>query len=300
MNKLMCFFHFDLDGVVSYLLTRWTFPTAEIDFKPVKSGWFYHEYSNHFKNQIKKYDYIYILDNDISKSYDVLNGNSVFIIDHHKSHVDNLPSKRNPNIKICVKEYSSCVKLCYKVYSRLYGLNLTKEQKTLLALTDDYDSYKLTVPQSKQLNNLFWNSSENGMEKINNFINWFKNGFTGFNSEQQNILQRYQEKHNAIIKGLEIWEGRIKLGNKERKVLSTFASEDINGVADYLINEKNADIVFIVNLDTNHVSLRKNSNCNVDLSKLAASLCSGAGHEYSSGGSITDEFMMFTKLLKRI
>ena len=300
MNSLMCFFHFDLDGVVSYLLTRWAFPKAKIDFKPVRSGWFYHEYSNHFKNQEKTYDWIYILDNDISKNYDVLNGNNIFVIDHHKSHVENLPKKRKHNIKICVKEYSSAAKLCYILYSRLYDLKLTKEQKTLVLLADDYDSYKLKIPYSMQLNNLFWNSSENGMEKINKFINWFKDGFSGFNDEQNNILQKYEEKHKNTLKHLEIWEGNIKIGNKERKISSTFASSDINGIADYLIHNRKSDIVFIVNINTNHVSIRKDASCSVDLSKLAANLCSGAGHEYSAGGTVTNEFMMFTKLLKKV
>ena len=300
MNNLMCFFHFDLDGIVSYLLTRWAFPKAQIDFKPVKSGWFYHEYLNHFKNQEKKYDCIYILDSDISKNYDVLNGNEIFIIDHHKSHLMNLPQKRKHNIKICVKDYTSCAKLCYQVYQRLYNLNLTKEQKTLIVLADDYDSYKLSVPQTIQLNNLFWNSSINGMEKINNFINWFKNGFTGFTEEHQKILKQYEIKHKNLLKRLELWEGNIRLGVKERKVISTFVTEDINGVADYLIHKKGAEILFLVNLNTNHISIRKNPNCEIDLSKLAASLCNGAGHEYSAGGTITNEFMLFTKLLKKV
>ena len=300
IKNMMCFFHFDLDGVVSYLTTRWAFPNVKIDFVPVRSGWFYHEYLNYFKKQPKKYDWIYILDLDISKNYGVLNGNNIFIIDHHKSHVLNLPRSRSPNIKICVKEFTSAAKLSYKLYNRLYDLNLTKEQKTLIALADDYDSYKLRVPQSSQLNNVFWNSAENGMEKIYNFINWFKDGFTEFTSEQKDILQRYQEKHKNIIKNLEIWEGVIRVAHKERKVMSTFATEDINGVADYILKEKNPDIVFVVNLNTNRISLRKNPECPVDLSILAGSLCSGAGHEYSAGGSITDEFLMFTKLLTKI
>ena len=70
-----------------------------------------------------------------------------------------------------------------------------------------------------------------------------------------------------------------------------------NEICEYLLKEKGADIAFFVNPDASHVSFRKNKSCDVDVSKLAAKLCEGGGHEYAAGGKITETFMNFTKLL---
>ena len=62
-----------------------------------------------------------------------------------------------------------------------------------------------------------------------------------------------------------------------------------------------ADVAIIVNPNSGRVSFRRRAESkNVDVSRIAAKLVDGGGHEYAAGGQVTDKFMDFTKLLKPI
>ena len=76
------------------------------------------------------------------------------------------------------------------------------------------------------------------------------------------------------------------------------ASNSINEVAHYCIKKLGADIAIVVIPFSMSVSFRKNKEtCSIKLNKLAEALCDGGGHEYASGGKITDKFLAFTKSL---
>jgi len=96
---------------------------------------------------------------------------------------------------------------------------------------------------------------------------------------------------------LQLYKGTVSIGGKDRNILGTSGNRFVNEICDHVIHTQNADIVFFVNTDNQHVSFRKNKTCEIDLSKLAAKLCEGGGHEYAAGGKITEGFLNFTKLL---
>lgn len=294
MKKIMCFSHFDLDGVVSSLVLKWTFPKANIQYELVTIKGFREQFTNWLcHNNIEDFDKIFIMDMGIYDHKDLIDHPNVFIIDHHEGH----DSSTYKNAKGIIKEYSSNCMLAFKAFRKLYNVNATKAQLHLLLLADDYDSYQLKFKESLQLNTVFWGYTD----KLGEFFKHFSSGFHGFNMQQENMLKIHDMELQKIKDENPVYAGNIKLQGKERRVCSTFARKYINEVADYLINDHNAEVVLIVNDGTSHISYRRRPDSDINLYELASKLSEGAGgHEYSSGGEVSDKFLLFTKQLIQI
>jgi oligoribonuclease NrnB/cAMP/cGMP phosphodiesterase (DHH superfamily) len=295
-DKIFVFTDFDLDGTVSLLELHWFLNAkpGQIKFKSTTVSNFRREYLS-WLNDHKPTDYekIYILDLDVSNNADLVDKENFVIIDHHLTH--SRAVNQYKSAKVNVVETTSCAKLLYKLYG---PVQLTTAQKTLVAIADDYDSYTLKLPQSYEMNCLLLNLQKSaGAQKAEKFIARFYEGFTGFNSQENNIIKDHIIRRDKTIKELQIFKGSVSIQGKQRTIYGTSGDKFVNEVCDYLIKKHNAEIAFFVNTNAGHVSFRKTKNCEIDLSKLAAKLCEGGGHEYAAGGKITDTFMNFTKLL---
>lgn len=292
-KKIMCFTHWDLDGVVSYLVLRWTFPNATVECQPTRVQDFRGVFTKWLSaNNLEDYDKVFILDLGIYNDKDLIDHENVFIVDHHPGHDNTTYTKA----KSIIKEYGSACKLAYKAFGKLYNIKLTDAQKKLIALADDFDSYRLTVPESAQLDIVFWDSDD----KFDSFTKSFLGGFHGFNVQQQNLINLRALKLQKIKDELAVYAGVVKIQGKERYVCSAFASQCINNVADILLKDYNAEVALVVNTKTDHISYRRKHDSDVDLSELATKLANGAGHAYSSGSTISEKFLLFTKALKKV
>ena len=282
----------DLDGVGSILALSWfakrTLPnriTTARNFRKDFENWYRHEGHNFQK--------IFICDIDVSPYIDIVDQKNIFIIDHHESHI--LESNRYSKCSTLIKNSDSTTKLIYDTYKD--SMNLFKEQKLLINLIDDYDSYSLKYPISEDLNRLYWSLTGDRVQK---FIDTFHNGFSGFSRQQKNLINIYNKKLQEVISKLEIHIGEINIGGKSRKIVSTIASFGINDVSKNIITTYNADIGIIVNPNSGTVSFRRSGRCTVPMNELAQKLANGGGHKESAGGYITDQFMNFTKNLKKL
>lgn len=296
MKRIHCFTHGDLDGCVSFLIIKWLFSNDHVSYTTVSNA---HDFRNIITNwmvsyNFKDYDQIYVLDLDTQECGDLIDHKNVFIVDHHDSHATNLPEYKFATV--AVKQYTSACKLLYKLFEKMYKWEGTKEQKALIALADDYDSYNNEFPLSKQLNIVFWQTNRSFESFVQNFIN----GFSGFNFHQQNMVDLYFKQLNNIRSTLNVFKGDLKIQDKKYSVYATFASKMINDVADILIEKYKADIAIVVNLNSQRVSFRRgiSENGGVNLATLAEELCNGGGHSYAAGGMITDKFNEFTKKLR--
>jgi nanoRNase/pAp phosphatase (c-di-AMP/oligoRNAs hydrolase) len=296
--KIMVFTDSDLDGVTSFLLFKWFFNNHHIDVENTSITNFRKKYTKWLsQTNPKLYDRIYILDLDIHDCLDLIDTDKHVIIDHHKSHEENNNYK---NATTMIKTYSSCCKLMYKLFKNLYNTDpLNKQQKKLLLLVDDYDSYTLQLPESKKLNYIYWNTQN----KFKTFIKQYYNGFTDFTYEQQNILKLHSQEIKEQTKNIEIYGVKTKVQNKELTILSTFSDKNINDMAELLLKKYRADIAIVVNNQTKHVSLRQDKNTNkkinlIDFTKKITG--DGGGHEFATGAPLSDNFIEFTKKLKKI
>ena len=296
-KRSFIFTDIDLDGAMSYTLFRWMtnnksipyITTRIVDFKKTFENWLK-------KHKLSDYDAVYILDLDVSSECpELVDHPNVVIIDHHESHVRN--KDKYTKCKTFIETYPSCSKYIYKLFGSTLSDKLSVDQKRLVLMVDDYDSYNLSIEGSDELNLLFWNYQG---DKLIKFINEFGNGFSKFTTDQTKIISFYKKKRNNVINDLEIYDGNIPIGGTDTRVVATFASSCINEVADHIIKKYKADIGIVVNTQSGKISFRKSNKCKVDLSKLAKTLAKGGGHEYSAGGIMCDEFNSFSKLLNRL
>jgi len=288
----MVFTHMDLDGWGCYQLLRWTFPGAIIDIQPATVDTFRELYTTWIANhEIDDYNMVFIMDLDVSPDKEFIDKKGIMIIDHHKSHAIDASYT---HAKAVVKDYSSATKLAYKVFNKLFNLNLPDNKKKLIAIIDDYDSYKLQVPESKKLNTIFWETND----RFRTLSDAFIQGFNGFTVHQENMIRLHDNNVDNHIRDLDIYKGTVNIQNKDRQVYATFSKEYTNDVADLLLHKHKADIAIVVNPRTEHISFRKaRSQEDLNLLELAKLIADGGGHEYASGGRVTEKFTEFCKLL---
>jgi nanoRNase/pAp phosphatase (c-di-AMP/oligoRNAs hydrolase) len=293
----ICWTHYDLDGISSYLVLKWFHPKEVIELRTSQSKNFCKDWKAWINTvDISKYEKIYILDLDVYECIELIDKENVLIIDHHETHFKEIEKYKKATALI--KIYSSAAKLCYKIFSKLYpDIQLTDAQKKLIVLADDYDSYALQLEDSKKLNDLFWNTQKAQEE----FIKWFINGFNGFNHQHITIIKQYENRLHNIKESLKVYSANIKIQNKIRKVCAAFSTTAINDVADILKKEYGADLAIVVNTKSKSVSFRiKDHTSDLDVSVFAEKIADGGGHKYAAGGKITESFMEFTKILKPI
>lgn len=235
---------------------------------------------------------IYITDIDCSIIGEEIDKVNVTIFDHHSTH-----TFKYKNAKAYVREFSSCTRMMYDIFKVRLSEKLTTEQKILIRLVDDYDSYELKYPYSLALNNIFWQYTGNRCEK---FVIDFHDGFKGFNREQCNMIKIHVNRVREIIDNLEIFSGKLRIGGVEYIIVSAAADFAINEISDHILNHTNGDISIIFNLKRGTVCLRKDDKCPVDLGKLAERIADGGGHMYSAGGKITKTIIDITKTLKQV
>ena len=283
----------DLDGAMSYMLFRWM-TNKSLPYITTRITDFRKSFTNWLKNHsLDDYEAVYILDLDVSSEcMDVVDHPNVVIIDHHESHVRNKDKYKKAKTFIELK--SSCSKYIYELFGSTLSDKLTVDQKRLVLLVDDYDSYTLKLDGSDELNLLFWNYQG---DKLNKFIKEFDNGFVSYTKDQQKIISFYKKKRNNVINDLEVYEANIPIAGHSTRIIATFASTSINEVADHIIKKYKGDVGIVVNSQSNKISFRKSKSCKIDLSKLAKTLAKGGGHKYAAGGMLCDEFNTFSKLL---
>lgn len=276
----------DLDGSCSYLIHVWltgkkqkvvTLKVSDLREKFLQ--WL-------TSNKIESYKRVYFYDLDTTEIKDLIDKDNVYIFDHHKTH----NAEYKNATAIIEKDCPSCSKLLYKHYKD--KINLTMEQKHLIALVNDYDCYELQFPESNKLNFLFWNKNGN---KLQNFIDDFEHGFHGFTTEQNKIISFHFYKYKKVVKDLNLFETNLNIASKEYRFVSAFVSEYVNDVGQHIIDTTNCDVCIMINLKNNRVYLRKNKNCDLDLGKFAKKVCDGGGHEYAAGGNLNDNVLALSK-----
>lgn len=299
MKKCAIFTDCDLDGLGSYLVFKWytnlnTEHTicSQSNFRKTFTSW-------SAKRDLDSYDKIYIFDLDVSThDLELVDRKNVTIIDHHDTHVANV--KNYKHATPLVKPYTSCCKLIYNLLkAKKPDVQLTQQQKLLVLLVDDYDSYQLKLKDSYNLNVVLWNYKGSRAEQ---FERDFGSGFNGFNQSHLNMIHMNNKKVSRVISELDVFCGKMSISGKERNVYATMVSESLNEVAHYIIDNFDCDICMIINPKTSRVSFRMNKQKagDVDLGNLAKKLADGGGHKYSSGGKLTDNVLSVTKMLNPV
>lgn len=289
MPKIHIITDADLDGAGSYFCLKQSYRDATLTYTATTEKKFLSDVS-YFK--FEDYDLVIICDlnlkTDEIKLCDKMN---VMVIDHHAEHTELIGNYKNA--KTIIKDYPSCTKLIYDNFKLESKLN--KNQKLLVKLIDDYDSYTLSLPFSKPLNQVFWTYTG---DRVKKFEEDFKDGFFGFNSFHKNALKIVENKIDNFFKVETIHKGDIKIGNSTYTVAGVVVSFSPNEIAERIIDQYGVDFVIMINIKGQSVYMRRSNNCPLNMGKLASKLMNGGGHHDAAGGTLNDSIINITKLLK--
>jgi len=291
MPKIHIITDADLDGAGSYLCLKQAYKDTTLTYSVTTEKKFINDIA-YFK--FEDYDLVIISDLNLKESeIRLCDLKNVIVIDHHAEHMQLIENYKNA--KPILKDYPSCTKLIYDTFKLENKLN--KNQKLLVKLVDDYDSYTLNLPFSKPLNQVFWSYTG---DRVSKFENDFKNGFFGFNQFQKNALKIIENKIERFFKEETIHRGNLKIGDKNYDVAGVVVTFSPNEIAERIINNYGVDFVIMVNLAGKSVYMRRSECCSLNMGKIAAKLMNGGGHADAAGGTLNDTVINITKLLNKI
>jgi len=294
MPKIHVFTDADLDGAGSFLALKLAYKNADISYSVTTEKNFRENILNwQLKDSFKNYDTVFICDLNIKNDIALIDRDNVVVFDHHAEHVNHLDEY--VRAKAIVKDYPSCTLLMY--HSLKLKEKITDYQKLLINFISDYDSYVLKFPQSRSLNQIFWNYTGDRVQK---FLIDFENGFYGFNQYQKNALKIVEKNIENYFKTQALYKGNLKISGKDYNVMGGFFSFSPNEIAERALRENNADVILLINLKSKTVCYRKSKTCDLDVGKLAEKLADGGGHEAAAGSLLNDTIINITKLLQPI
>jgi hypothetical protein len=286
---------YTLDGAGACAVINWYLSSKNynLKFTPCTKSTIIAEYNNLINRQDIKKIYIiggYLLGNNTLKQ-----DPSVTIFSLNKD------LESGQQVKVIDGDFKNYTQFLYSSFKEKIGKELDKPKNLLLDLIQDYTTYNLTYGDlSIGLNTIF--SSIPGKDKLEIFLQKFQDGFVSFSNEDKNIINQHNNIKNNILDG-DKFIGSVPINGKEIKIVSVFGEGCmlgcVNEVAQKLISDLKADIAIVVNPSLNFVSFRKSLNCDVNLKSLAQKLCDGDGKDYAASGKITENFLKFTKLLKK-
>lgn len=287
--------HKDLDGAISLLTLLWACPKDTITYDCVSNM-----QVDGIRKSIDKINgpcEVFILDMALREEFlPDLDLSNVTFIDHHETSVNFIP--RFKNAKIIHKEMTSNALLMSQIFKGEKYPSRTQSQKMLIALADDYDCYRLNIPESYDLNILFWSEYKNNFSK---FIKDYFNGFKPFSPEQVRAINFLKNEAIQEINKLPLFEGYINFGFKKKKTLATMSENFSNIAIDILMKTHKPDVFFFINNKTEKVCIRQYSKEDpINVGAFAEKICDGGGHMHAGGGVITPLFMEVTKNLKPI
>ena len=299
-HKYYIFTDCDLDGAGSYLVFEWMTGIKNIPYSVVTVNRLLPELRRWLKkNTFDEYHKVYFFDLDTNdpEIHQLIDHKNVVIFDHHDTN-DGTVEYKNAKRYIDTDAGSTC-RLIYDTLSKISkAKKLNLEQKSLMVLVNDYDSYELKSPISKKLNIVFWNYQGDRLEK---FKRDFANGWTGgFNKFQQNAIVLSEKRLSRLKEQATLFTGECELGGSKYNVASVVATSHINDMADWAAAETGCDIALVVNTKSGKVSFRRRAGKTdfsvVEFAEQITDEC--GGHDAAAGGKLCEKFLNYSKSLQ--
>lgn len=292
MSCVNVYTHKDLDGAVSLLTLLWALPDSYIKWK---------SFNNLEIDNIKK-DFeesnkpckTFILDLALREEFiPSLDDSHITFIDHHETSESFIP--RFKKAKIIHKNLTSNALLMAQLFKGDKFPQRTSAQKMMIALADDYDCYRLQIPESYDLNLIFWSEYKNNFTK---FIKDYYEGFKPFTEQQKKAISFLKQEAKDEAAKLPIFTGMVNFGNKKKRVVAAMGEKFTSGVLDILAQIHKPDILFFINSKTEKICIRQHTfEDPIDVGAFAEKICEGGGHLHAGGGKITPLFLEVTKNL---
>ncbi len=289
MKRLIISHIADPDGVTPIILSKLVF--EEFDYILSENK----DVNDNVKNNLDKYDFIYVVDLNISEELaDFIEANykeKIMIIDHHLS-CNNM--NKYSFIEVNAEGKESGTSLYYKYLLNNYNNNLLNRESTKMLVEhvrtmDIYDFSKTSKEEAEKLEMIFKIYGKDRF--IDKFYNVIINDLELYSKEDLNLVELEKERIKRYIEEKEFIE--ISLDNKRVGVV--FAERYISELGNYLINKYDyLDYIVLINIDKK-ISYRGNGK--VDLSVIAKKF-GGGGHVNAAGNCLP--FGLKEKVIKEI
>ena len=277
MKRLIISHIADPDGVTPIILSKLVF--EEFDYILSENK----DVNSNVKNNLDKYDFIYVVDLNISEELaDFIEENykdKIMIIDHHLS-CNNM--NKYSFIHVDAKGKESGTSLYYKYLLNNYNSDLLNKESTKMLVEhvrtmDIYDFSKTNKEEAEKLEMIF---KIYGKDKfIDKFYNVIINDLELYSKEDLNLVALEKARIQRYIEEKEFIE--ISLDNKRVGVV--FAERYVSELGNYLINKNNyLDYIILINIDKK-ISYRGNGK--IDLSVIAKKF-GGGGHINAAGNCL--------------
>lgn len=277
MKRLIISHIADPDGVTPIILSKLVF--EEIDYILSENK----DVNDNVKNNLDKYDFIYVVDLNISEELaDFIEANykeKIMILDHHLS-CNNM--NKYSFIEVNAEGKESGTSLYYKYLLNNYNNNLLNRESTKMLVEhvrtmDIYDFSKTSKEEAEKLEMIFKIYGKDRF--IDKFYNVIINDLELYSKEDLNLVELEKERIKRYIEEKEFIE--ISLDNKRVGVV--FAERYISELGNYLINKYDyLDYIVLINIDKK-ISYRGNGK--VDLSVIAKKF-GGGGHVNAAGNCL--------------
>lgn len=277
MKRLIISHIADPDGVTPIILSKLVF--EEIDYILSENK----DVNDNVKNNLDKYDFIYVVDLNISEELaDFIEANykeKIMILDHHLS-CNNM--NKYSFIEVNAEGKESGTSLYYKYLLNNYNNNLLNRESTKMLVEhvrtmDIYDFSKTSKEEAEKLEMIFKIYGKDRF--IDKFYNVIINDLELYSKEDLNLVELEKERIKRYIEEKEFME--ISLDNKRVGVV--FAERYISELGNYLINKYDyLDYIVLINMDKK-ISYRGNGK--VDLSVIAKKF-GGGGHINAAGNCL--------------
>ena len=277
MKRLIISHIADPDGVTPIILSKLVF--EEIDYILSENN----DVNDNVKNNLDKYDFIYVVDLNISEELaDFIEANykeKIMILDHHLS-CNNM--NKYSFIEVNAEGKESGTSLYYKYLLNNYNNNLLNRESTKMLVEhvrtmDIYDFSKTSKEEAEKLEMIFKIYGKDRF--IDKFYNVIINDLELYSKEDLNLVELEKERIKRYIEEKDFME--ISLDNKRVGVV--FAERYISELGNYLINKYDyLDYIVLINIDKK-ISYRGNGK--VDLSVIAKKF-GGGGHINAAGNCL--------------
>ena len=277
MKRLIISHIADPDGVTPIILSKLVF--EEFDYILSENK----DVNDNVKNNLDKYDFIYVVDLNISEELaDFIEENykdKIMIIDHHLS-CNNM--NKYSFIEVNAEGKESGTSLYYKYLLNNYNNNLLNRESTKMLVEhvrtmDIYDFSKTSKEEAEKLEMIFKIYGKDRF--IDKFYNVIINDLELYSKEDLNLVELEKERIKRYIEEKDFIE--ISLDNKRVGVV--FAERYISELGNYLINKYDyLDYIVLINMDKK-ISYRGNGK--VDLSVIAKKF-GGGGHINAAGNCL--------------
>mgnify|MGYP000000644065 FL=1 len=279
----------DPDGVTPIILSKLVF--KEFDYILSENK----DVNNNVKNNLANYDFIYVIDLNISEELaDFIENNykdKVKIIDHHLSCEQ---MNKYSFIEVNASGKESATSLYYQYLIANYDNDLLNNENTKMLVEhvrtmDVYDFSKTTKEEASKIEMLFKIYGKDNF--IDKFYKVIIDNLELYSQEDLHLIQLEKDRVKRYIEDKRFIEATID----NKRVGIVFAEINVSELGNYLINKYDyLDYIILINMDKK-ISYRGNGK--VDLSVIAKKY-GGGGHIDAAGNCIPLDLK--EKVIKKI